>query len=154
MVSIDGYETWDPDQPVEYQVCRITDASGTPENSAASALDHLPAIGTYEHTPGGIYSTTPNRTAIVAELVSTLKHWDQRVPEWLSLTLRGRWWAHLTPGDSVPLRLSFLTSRTGGAFPAALVIRASCDWFGEHAVTRVELLILPADESVPWRPIP
>lgn len=153
VVSVDGYETWDPDQPVEYRICRITDASGTNEDSAASALDHLPALGTYTHAPGGIYSTTTNRTAIVAELVSTLKHWDQRVPEWLSLTLRGRWWGHLAPGDSVPLSLSFLASRTGGAFGVALVTRASVDWFGPEDVARVEMLILPADESVPWRPI-
>ena len=151
VVSIDGYETWDPDQPVEYRFCRITDASGTNENSAVSPLDHLPAIGTNTHSPGGIYSTTPNRSAIIAELIATLKWWDLRTPEWLSLTLLGRWWGHLTPGDGLILDLSMLTSRTGGRFSPALVTRAAVDWFGREAVTRVELLILPQDESTTWR---
>jgi hypothetical protein len=156
VVSVDGYETWDPDSPIEYSQTRALYNDGTTANtSATSALDHIPSLDLAEHTIEGLYTTTPNASAIAAEAVSILKQWDQRVPEWISLTLRTRWWGALSPGDSVGLEISplLLTSRTGFDFRGklALVKRCSVDWFGPENVTRIELLVLPADETVPWR---
>ena len=154
IVSIDGYEAWYPDTPSEYGRTRITYADTGSSTTAHTDLDHLPSLDVLAHAPGGVWSvSTPNLTAIVTEIAGILKQWDTRVPEWISLTLRSRWWAVLAPGDSVPLGITVLRSRTGFDFRGqrAYVIRASCDWFGADDVTRVELLVLPADENVPWR---
>lgn len=148
------YDAWDPDSPVEYEKCRILYTDGTTGGtSAASDLDHIPGRGTNEHTAGGLWSTSTNAAAIVSELISRLKHWDQRTAEVLSFELIG-WWPGLTsPGSTVGLDLTVISSRTGGNFNTrgGLVLRCSPDWFGSS--TPIEVAILPADEVVPWRPV-
>lgn len=148
-----GYEAWNPDTPTEYERCRILYTDGTTAGtSAASDLDHIPSRGINTHTMGGVWSGTANAAAIVADLVTRLKDWDQRTAEVLSLRLHG-WGAALgSPGDVVTVDLSVLTSRLGGAYNqrAGLLLRCAPDWFGSS--TYVEIAVLPADEVVPWRP--
>jgi hypothetical protein len=147
-----GYESWDPDSPIEYSRTRILYGDGTTAStSATSDLDHIPARDIKEHTMGGVWSDTSNAAAIVTELMGRLNDWDQRTAEVLTLELHGWRWGALSPGDTVDLQFDALTSRTGLSFRTrfGLVTRCAPSWMGSH--TQVEIAVLPSDETVPWR---
>ena len=152
IASIDGYDAWDPDSPIEYSRARALYADGTTANTTAtSALDHIPAQDLKTHTMGGVWADTTNEAAIVTELIGRIKHWDQRTPEILTLTLRGLWPGLAAPGSTISLAITVLTSRTSFDFrgQGGLLVRTSADFFGMS--TDVEIAVLPADETVPWR---
>ena len=154
-----SYQQWanDSANSTEYARCRVlyADTGAGAGASAVAVVDHHPAQGNNDHTPGGLYSDNANGTAIAAELVTRLKEWDQRTPEIIRCTLIGLRAALLAPGDSVRFSTSLIISRDGEAFDRrpATVLRASPNWFG--STVEVELALLPDDESaIPWRFVP
>ena len=148
---IGGYDAWDPDSPIEYSRCRILYSDGnTQGTSAASDLDHIPARDIKAHT-SATWSTSTNALAINTELLTRLKQWDQRTAEVITLTLHGWWPGLASPGSTLDVDLTVLTSRTGHTFrgQGGLLTRCAVNWFG--STTDVEIAVLPADEVVPWR---
>lgn len=156
IAEIVSYSQWGGDAATtsEYQQARITLGDGTNATSTVVAeVDHHPARGIMDHVLEGLFADSTNFAAIQAEHGSRLKQWDIRTPEYITVRCHG--WRHgkMAAGDVCKLTTDKLISRDGNTFArrACLVLSSSPAWFGSDTI--VELAILPADESVPWRPV-
>ncbi len=132
-IMIDGFENsgWSDQFAVEYCSMRVVSASSS--TSRSGTLSTWPAMERIERDVSmQVYTNETNQRQ---EILNRLHPWWLRVPEILTVRLRGWWWAALGPGDVTEVTSSYATGREdinqhGYAARRAMVIGRTPNWFG------------------------
>lgn len=124
------YNTFDPNQPVEYGVFNTYTAAGG--STSPDSLSSRPMVDRYEIDYTGVINT--NESTWRTNLASRLGPWYLWVGESFEITLRGWRLASLCPGDAVIVSSRYLSVRSG-IEGLSLVTSVQPDWFG--ATTRI-----------------
>ena len=118
IVSEDGYQLYNPDAPVEYFQVYYPSAISTDTASPFSSVGTRPAEFRLNH---------PSRDRVFNDDVSSgyesqalinlrgrLDPWYARIPDQMSLTLKGWRFAELVPGDVVSLESNYIYDMVNG----------------------------------------
>ena len=118
IVSEDGYQLYNPDAPVEYFQVYYPSAISTDTASPFSSVGTRPAEFRLDH---------PSRDRVFNDDVSSgyesqalinlrgrLDPWYARIPDQMSLTLKGWRFAELVPGDVVSLESNYIYDMVNG----------------------------------------
>ena len=120
IISEDGYKLYSADAPVEYAVVRWPTGqsldsvvSGYPEVNSA------PAQFRYDHpSREQVFDDdvlTSNRSNSVNNMKGRITPWYTRIPDEMSLTLKGWQFAEMVPGDVVSLRSEYIANMINGS---------------------------------------
>lgn len=124
------YNTFDPNQPVEYGVFNTFTTTGG--STSPDSLSSRPMVDRYEIDYTGIINTNENTWRL--NLATRLGPWYLWVGESFEITLRGWRLASLCPGDAVIVSSRYLSVRSG-IEGLSLVTSVQPDWFG--ATTKI-----------------
>ena len=150
IVSVDSFQLYAPDAPVEYQRYKAVNSY-----TAEAPLATAPGVYTYDNdSTAQIYDDpighATNRNNADTAINARLRRWYHRVPCSMELTLRGWHFATLVPGDYVRISSDMIPDMyapSGTIENRAYMVTASAiNWDGIS--TRITLATIP-DKSTP-----
>ena len=114
IVSEDGYQLHNQDAPVEFFQVRYPSAT----NDDGGKVSTRPGQFRYDHpSRSRVYNddvVTTNTTNAFLNMKERLTPWYTRIPDQLSLTLKGWRYAELCPGDVVSIESNYLYDMING----------------------------------------
>lgn len=142
-------EWWSSDHQTEYGSITVAMASSS-LSYTGTVVYQRPGEVNYTYDMASMVFS--NQSAVQTEMLNRLVEAKKRTPEVLTLTLRGWWWAQMTPGDLGRVTTSRVVSRWFGAAGFAdnrcKVVQVSPSW-DSAPVTKVTVLVY-ASEATTW----
>ncbi len=151
IAEVSEYQAFDPGAPIEYGRPRVraeytaaTDSWGSSAALAETDIASRPSRDRYTRDLPYVFN---GGSAWPDAVTTRMGQWDTRVPERLSLTLRGWHRGLFSVGDLVRLNTSLIRPRayssgdTFAGYRKALVVGGGIDWFG--ATTRLVVVTHP-----------
>lgn len=118
IVSEDGYQLFNPDAPVEYFQIRYPSAISTDTASPYSSVGTRPASFRLRHpSRDRVFNddvSSSEESNALNNLRGRLNPWYARIPDQMSLTLKGWRFAELVPGDVVSLQSNYIYDMVNG----------------------------------------
>lgn len=136
--------------PGEYDAVRVVGPSGV-ASTAQSATWNWPNLGTATYTLEYAWASTSSWRDHV---LGRLRHWCQRTPERIELTVAGLDAAKAGPGDVLEIRTSLISRRDGYPFDGSrepqywFIALLEADWFAHS--TKIVAYLLPEDAAQWW----
>ena len=151
--SVEGSESvewFSLDVAGEFNELLVTSATGTTLQSATLTATLPAKTDATSDVSDRVFS---NETAIREAYRDRLWPWLSRIPESITLTLAGCWWAQLCPGDIVSytsdrLHGRLLTTVNGYAAKLCMVTQVTPDWWAMS--TKISMACLPEDDADEW----
>ena len=116
IVQEDTYQLFHPDAPVEYQQVHFNGPTGgvaitepVRTRPGLFRLDHASKSSVFDEG-----SSTTNRANAVLNMKHRIAPWYHRIPDQMSLTLKGWRFAELVPGDVVRLESDYIYDMING----------------------------------------
>jgi hypothetical protein len=118
IVSEDGYQLFNPDAPVEYFQVFYPSAISTDTASPYSSVGTRPASFRLRHpSRDRVFNddvSSSEESNALSNLRGRLNPWYARIPDQMSLTLKGWRFAELVPGDVVSLQSNYIYDMVNG----------------------------------------
>lgn len=141
IVSVDEHEWWCSDSQEEFASVAAVMATGSTSVTTAAVYQRPAAVVTTYDVSAVCFT---NGTAIRTEMTNRLTEARTVTPERITLTLRGWWWAQMTPGDLGRLTTTRVHSRlegSGGVVERRIKITKVSPSWEAAPITQVRMLI-------------
>jgi hypothetical protein len=138
------HEWWSSEHVTEYGSTAVTTASASTSHVGTDVYQRPSAVVYTYDLSDRLWS---NQSAVRDEMLNRLVESREITPEALTLTLRGWWWAQMTPGDLGWLSCSRVVSRWFGSLgfvaQRCKIVQVSPEW-DTAPVTVVRVLVYAA----------
>lgn len=120
IISEDSYQLYSRDAPVEYAVVRWPGNVQSLDSVVAglAEVNSAPAQFRYDHpSREQVFDDdvlTSNKTNAINNMKGRITPWYTRIPDEMSLTLKGWQFAEMVPGDVVSLRSEYIANMING----------------------------------------